>query len=680
LSVDPEAWWEQQAMGPVQRFTGFLRAVTLAQIEGRAVIFIDELDSTLKLDFSDDFFAAIRACYNKRASDPAYNRLTFVLLGVATPSDFIKDRSRTPFNIGQGIELGDLRYEDAQILREGLEAAYPEEGDAIFKRIFYWTNGHPYLTQKLCLAAVEDQDGSWTNLRVDELVEKLFLAEEARKETNLQFVRDRVTTNPRRRELLDLYRQVHEGKEVRENERSLDQNRLRLFGLVQAEGGVLKVRNTIYHRVFDLDWIKENTPVDWTQRIAIISTVLMLFLAVIIGIYVYQRGQRTAEALAQTYETNFKNTTNPTLRLDNLAKIFDLPGFEDRARSLFDSLRPEEKISLFTNATPDLQPQVRTVVKGTYTHLGDSEPDHRLLQAMHSALDQSGENSDTADEIAYWLEGRNDVAEGKSVEAIVTYGYAINLNSKNAATYFERALVLASMGEYQSALSDLETVLRLDEERQERVRQTLESNDQLYTALWGEPEAYENLIALVPMPTSPPPSTSTPTPIPVTETPTTLPPTSTPTSIPSPVVTATPTRPRGRPPIRLVADPPNPFTHNGDRERVFSFQWDGGCIEPERIPANLTEMDIELRRGQGEESDIWLGTTDINAIKDGLYCDETGVINKFKLQGFQDTLTIKGEYPLPDGEGIRFLGRYPAEQDLFWRLRICDEGGECWHW
>jgi hypothetical protein len=32
-------------------------------------------------------------------------RISFVLIGVATPNDLIKDAARTPFNIGRRIEL-----------------------------------------------------------------------------------------------------------------------------------------------------------------------------------------------------------------------------------------------------------------------------------------------------------------------------------------------------------------------------------------------------------------------------------------------------------------------------------------------------------------------------------------------------------------------------------------------
>ena len=99
--MDENAWWQARSeQSPVQRFSDFLREVILEEITDPIVVFVDEIDSTLKLGFTDDFFAAIRAAYNARSNDPAYERLTFVLLGVARPADLIKDRTRTPYNIG----------------------------------------------------------------------------------------------------------------------------------------------------------------------------------------------------------------------------------------------------------------------------------------------------------------------------------------------------------------------------------------------------------------------------------------------------------------------------------------------------------------------------------------------------------------------------------------------------
>ena len=73
IATDPEDWWqERSALGYVRRFNNFLRDVILTEIREQVVIFIDEIDTTLRLPFSDDFFAAIRATYNARASDPAF--------------------------------------------------------------------------------------------------------------------------------------------------------------------------------------------------------------------------------------------------------------------------------------------------------------------------------------------------------------------------------------------------------------------------------------------------------------------------------------------------------------------------------------------------------------------------------------------------------------------------------
>ena len=199
-------------------------------------------------------------------SDPEFERLTFVLLGVATPADLIKDRRRTPFNIGRGITLQEFSQADASVLQAGLEASYPDQGETIFDRIYYWTDGHPYLTQRLCLAVTETELDGWDDEQIDRLVERLFLSKEARKETNLQFVRDGVQTSPNRRRLLTIYRDVYQGQEVRDDERSLDKNRLKLLGLVRSEDGLLKIRSKIYHSVFNLAWIDANTPVDWSAR------------------------------------------------------------------------------------------------------------------------------------------------------------------------------------------------------------------------------------------------------------------------------------------------------------------------------------------------------------------------------------------------------------------------------
>ena len=88
LDFGLRSWWrDRENLSPVQCFGEFLETVLLAQVPEQIVLFIDEIDGILSLPFKDDFFALIRALHNKRSRNSDLNRLTFALLGVASPSD-----------------------------------------------------------------------------------------------------------------------------------------------------------------------------------------------------------------------------------------------------------------------------------------------------------------------------------------------------------------------------------------------------------------------------------------------------------------------------------------------------------------------------------------------------------------------------------------------------------------
>ena len=291
--VNLSEWWQSRAQLPaLQRLTEFFRDLLLERIEGQIVVFIDEIDSTISLPFTDDFFAAIRACHNARATDAAYNRLSFVLLGVASPSDLVKDATRTPFNVGQRIELTDFTAEEAKPLAAGL-SANPAEGEQILARILNWTSGHPYLTQKLCgamqnpvsnrasdeAAPVLNRDNNGAVADVDALVEQNFLSQTAsRDDSNLNFVRDWMKGDKKLGvKVFKLYRSIRRGKSVADAPRSPVQNHLKLSGVVTLQPDkTLRVRNRVYEQVFTDQWAKKATPVDWNRRLAVASAVMLL--------------------------------------------------------------------------------------------------------------------------------------------------------------------------------------------------------------------------------------------------------------------------------------------------------------------------------------------------------------------------------------------------------------------
>lgn len=293
------AWWQEHALlPPLNRLMNFFQDVVLTQLGGNCVVFVDEIDTTIKLPFSDDFFAAIRACFNARANQPAFERICFVLLGVASPADLIRDPTRTPFNIGKRIDLADFDVDEAQHFINGLHAG-DDQAEALLERIYYWTQGHPYLTQKLCVLVRQDMHaGESPRQLVDRVVKAEFLGVGRRgKEDNLKLIDDRITkAGEQRTELLKLYEKVRKGKRVQDRPQSPVHSALKLSGLIKADAeGRLIVRNEIYKRVFDARWISRLMPGRWKQRAAIASTVLLIASGTVFGWWIGSR-QLTVES------------------------------------------------------------------------------------------------------------------------------------------------------------------------------------------------------------------------------------------------------------------------------------------------------------------------------------------------------------------------------------------------
>ena len=256
-----EAWDKSQSLGTLQRWMLAVHSVLLKHISNQIVVFIDEIDAVRSLAFStDEFFAGIRELYNRRAQDPELNRLAFCLLGVATPSDLIRDTRTTPFNIGNRIELTDFTEEEASPLAPGMGEGN-ETGAKLLRRVLYWTGGHPYLTQRLCRAVAEDP-AAQSNSAVDRICNDLFLSLRARQhDDNLLFVRERILRSEvDTPSLLSLYDKIRGGGKVRDEETNPLVAVLRLSGITRSEKPYLKVRNRIYERVFDQDWVTSNLP------------------------------------------------------------------------------------------------------------------------------------------------------------------------------------------------------------------------------------------------------------------------------------------------------------------------------------------------------------------------------------------------------------------------------------
>ncbi len=264
--INLKSWWrEQEDISLLERLRWFIEELLQLHFpEKRLFIFVDEIDSILSLDFSvDDFFALIRFCYNQRAINPEYKRITFAVFGVATPLDLIQDKRRTPFNIGKSIEIQGFKLQETIPLTKGLGGKVVNQ-KLILKEILVWTGGQPFLTQKLCQIVVNEQSKDRDKSLINN--SQLFIASLVRlhiinnwefqdEPEHLRTISSRLLENEQTAgRLLGFYQQILMGEEVAIYD-IREKNELILSGLVITSQGQIKVKNKIYQAIFNLDWV-----------------------------------------------------------------------------------------------------------------------------------------------------------------------------------------------------------------------------------------------------------------------------------------------------------------------------------------------------------------------------------------------------------------------------------------
>jgi len=149
----------------------------LGEFQGKFVICLDEIDSLTKSEYSDQVFSFVRSVYfSGRANFPTFERLTYLLSGVAEPSDIIKNRDISPFNIGEKILLQDFNVDEFHDLVRRAKLSMPL---VAMNAIFGWTNGHPRMSWDVC-SQLEDFALRGIPLEptlVDQVVRSLYFAE-----------------------------------------------------------------------------------------------------------------------------------------------------------------------------------------------------------------------------------------------------------------------------------------------------------------------------------------------------------------------------------------------------------------------------------------------------------------------------------------------------------------------
>ncbi len=243
----------QQHLSPVKLFSQFIDILLELLPNQPIVIFLDEIDSIKSLQFAtDDFFATLRSCYNQRAYQPDYQRITFCLLGVTTPSELMQDKQRTPFNIGQAITLKGFAENNARAaLLPGLVDCVTDPADALAE-IITWTGGQPFLTQKLCKLMGRSANISVTEVVQQQVIDNWEVQDEP---AHFKTIRDRLLGSVELKgKVLGLYQQILRQETIPFIDSPAHQQ-LHLSGVVRQQSGQLCCYNQIYAAIFNQQWV-----------------------------------------------------------------------------------------------------------------------------------------------------------------------------------------------------------------------------------------------------------------------------------------------------------------------------------------------------------------------------------------------------------------------------------------
>lgn len=256
--------WQNNPVGiPITLAFQEVAEKLLAQLGNqRLILFLDEIQQLTYWNLQNSFLGLMKAL----ATEEKLKNLTFVLLGVAKPSDLITD-SAFALNVAYSIELGNLTLENCGPLLPGLEDV-DQNPQAVLAVILKWTGGQPFLTQVVC-ALVANQLKLKKNANLEEEIKKLIegkIIQDWRPndlQSHFQEIENRfrrISPNNKQDKLkaLSSYRDIWNGRRVQFQSESGAQMELLISGLVvKSDGdGLLTVANPIYQRIFNGDWIK----------------------------------------------------------------------------------------------------------------------------------------------------------------------------------------------------------------------------------------------------------------------------------------------------------------------------------------------------------------------------------------------------------------------------------------
>ena len=139
----------------------------------------------------------------------------------------------------------------------------------VIQEILAWTEGQPFLTQKICQLVLKSAqetvkdfltiplgtEGFWVESLVRSHI--IYKWESQDEPEHLRTIRNRIEHNHNRLgRMLGTYQKMLQGIDVLSDD-SNEQIELILSGLVVKQKGLLRIKNRIYQEVFDFDWVSQ---------------------------------------------------------------------------------------------------------------------------------------------------------------------------------------------------------------------------------------------------------------------------------------------------------------------------------------------------------------------------------------------------------------------------------------
>ncbi len=237
----------KKKLPPHKEYSNSLRII-LDVFQGDIVIVLDEIDALRSAEYSDNIFAQIRSNYFSRTNFPVFERLTYILSGVIEPTELIKDRNKSPFNIGDKIYLEDFTLEEHKSFIKKSCLKVPKE---VADGIYSWTNGNPRLTFDIC-STIENLILENKEVNIDTLntliKEKYLTTYDI---APIDHIRELVKTEKKvRRAVLNIQRNKSQllSDEIKK--------KLYLFGIINSKfDNTIEIKNPIIKKSLSEDWI-----------------------------------------------------------------------------------------------------------------------------------------------------------------------------------------------------------------------------------------------------------------------------------------------------------------------------------------------------------------------------------------------------------------------------------------